>query len=47
MTKLTSTHVDMDSLENKINRVMGKIGEMEVLLKDVNNTLEDILYTVT
>ena len=37
----------MDSLENKINRVMGKIGEMEVLLKDVNNTLEDILYTVT
>ena len=36
----------MDLLKSKIDNVMGRIGEMEALLKDVNSTLEDILYTV-
>ncbi len=44
--KKTSTHVDIDLLRGKIENVMGRIGEMETLLNDINSTLEDILYTV-
>lgn len=43
---MTSTHGDMNLLKSKIVTIMGRIGEMEALLNDVNNTLEDILYTV-